>query len=414
MIFERKVPSSAASPHDNLVRQCLEKILQSPYFRASSRSKQFLRFVVEKKLEGREEEIKERTIGIELFGRIADFETSGDSIVRVNATDVRRRLGQYYQVSGDPDPVQILLPPGTYVPEFVFQEIVSPAAASTGQAAQFSLVLGLKNQQRFKRVWLSCAGASVILAVIVALMFRPHPSNFDRFWQPILDAQSAPVLSLPTTNTFQLDPDAMQQFSQLKPGELLQLGLSNVQGFHNWHTSLPVLRASLSVALALQRKGMTPLIRIGTELSPDELRGHPIIAIGSFSNPWTQQNVAGLRFTFDRSASDKEAPSIRDNRNPGRSWSLPSIYPKPQDKDYAIVTRTFDPVTHAPFVSLAGLHSFGNQIAGEFVSQESFWNELAARAPATWEKMNLQVVLETNVVGTTPSSPKIVDAYFWK
>ena len=93
---------------------------------------------------------------------------------------------------------------------------------------------------------------------------------------------------------------------------------------------------------------------------------------------------------------------------------MPSIYPNPQDKDCAIVTRTFDPETRSPFVSLAGLHSFGNQIAGEFVSQESYWNELAGRAPASWEKMNLQVVLETNVVGTTPSSPKIVDAYFWK
>lgn len=124
--------------------------------------------------------------------------------------------------------------------------------------------------------------------------------------------------------------------------------------------------------------------------------------------------VAGLRFTFDRSASDKEAPRIRDNTNPGRSWSLPSIYPKPQDKDYAIVTRTFDSITRTPFVSLAGLHSFGNQIAGEFVSQESFWHELAGRAPAGWKKMNLQVVLESNVVGTTPSSPKIVEAYFWK
>ncbi len=414
MVFERKVPTPAASHQDKLVRECLERILQSPYFRASSRSKQFLRFVVEKKLEGREDEIKERTIGIELFGRIADFETSGDSIVRVNATDVRRRLGQYYQSSPDPELVQIVLPPGTYVPKFVFQEIMSPEAASTGQDAQLSLVVGRQNQQRFKRFWLSFAVAGVIVAVIFALMFRPHPSNFDRFWQPMLDAQSTPVLSLPTTNTFQFDPDTMQQFSQLKPGELLQVGLSNVQGFHNWHTSLPVLRASLSVALALQRKGMTPVLRIGTDLSPDELRGHPIIAIGSFSNPWTQQNVAGLRFTFDRSVSDKEAPRIRDNRNPGRSWSLPSIYPQPQDKDYAIVTRTFDPVTHAPFVSLAGLHSFGNQIAGEFVSQESFWNELAARAPASWEKMNLQVVLETNVVGTTPSAPKIVDAYFWK
>ena len=116
-------------------------------------------------------------------------------------------------------------------------------------------------------------------------------------------------------------------------------------------------------------------------MTSDELRGHPIIAIGSFSNPWTKQNVSGLRFTFDRSPSDTDVPRIRDNQNPGRSWALPSIYPKPQDKDYAIVTRTFDPVTHAPFLSLAGLHSFGNQIAAEFVSQESFWNDLATSAP---------------------------------
>jgi len=89
-----------------------------------------------------------------------------------------------------------------------------------------------------------------------------------------------PVLSLPTTDTFQLEPDAMQQFSRLKPGEFVQLGSNDLQSFHNWHTSLPVLKAALSVALAQQRKGMTPILRIGTDLSSDELRGHPIIAIG--------------------------------------------------------------------------------------------------------------------------------------
>lgn len=266
------------------------------FSRASSRSKQFLRFVVEKKLDGHEDEIKERTIGIELFGRIADFETSGDSIVRVNATDVRRRLGQYNQEARDRDPVQIVLPPGTYVPEFVFQEITPPVVRSAGQAGPISLVLGRKNQQqRSRRFWWSCAVASVIVAAALALILRPHTSNFDDFWQPVLDAHSAPVLSLPTTDTFQLEPDAMQQFSRLKPGEFVQLGSNNLQSFHNWHTSPPVLKAALSVALALQRKGMTPILRIGTDLSSDELRGHPIIAIGSFSNPWTKQNVAGRR-----------------------------------------------------------------------------------------------------------------------
>jgi hypothetical protein len=63
--------------------------------------------------------------------------------------------------------------------------------------------------------------------------------------------------------------------------------------------------------------------------------------------------------------------------------------------------------------SLAGPHSFSDEIAGEFVSQESSWNKLARRAPAGWD-MNPQIVLETNIIGTTSSSPKIVDAYFWK
>lgn len=412
--FERKIPP-AVFDQNNLVRQCLERILQSSSFRASSRPKQFLRFVVERKLEGREEEVKERTIGIELFGRIPDFETSGDSIVRVNATDVRRRLGQYYQESRDPDPVQIVLPPGTYVPEFIFQEAASLVAPSDEPAGPIALAPGQKSQRRHsRRFWWSCAAGAVILLAFFALMFRFHRSNLDRFWQPVFDAQTLPILSLPTTDTFQLDPDARQRFGQLKPGESLKLESSSVQGFHNWHTSLPVLKAAISVALALQRNGVTPLIRVGTDLSSDELRGHPIIAIGSFSNPLTQQNAAGLRFTFDRGAAESETPRIRDRHSPGRSWSLAGVFPKPQTKDYAIVTRTFDPVTHQPFVQLAGLHSFGNQIAGEFVSQESFWNQLAYRAPIGWDKMNLQVVLETDVVGTTLGSPKIVDAYFWK
>ena len=50
-----------------------------------------------------------------------------------------------------------------------------------------------------------------------------------------------------------------------------------------------------------------------------------------------------------------------------------------------------------------------NKVAGQ-----SHVELVAARAPAGWEKMNLQVVLECTMVGTTPGSPKIVDVYFWK
>lgn len=407
----------------------LARILTSDSFSSSKRCRDFLEFVVKRALAGDADSLTERFLGVELFGRAVDYETATDSIVRVRANDVRRRLAQYYSSQRSATPVRIDLMAGGYIPEFHWKIQEAPSQPTPAQPSSLDhppvssihedhptdkLIGQHANPTGRARIfWLSGAAALIVAAVWMTLAARPHTTNFDRFWQPILDAPASPVVSLPTTDTLQLQPNAAQQFSRLKPGESLSLGLSDVQTFHNWHVSLPVLQATLSVTLALERKGKTPLVRQGTDLKMDELRGHPIIAIGSFSNPWTQQNVAGLRFTFDRGDSDSGPPRIRDAFNPQRSWSLLRTYPEPQAKDYAIVTRTFDPVTHETFLSLAGLHSFGNQIAGEFVSQESSWNDVAAHAPAGWENKNLQVVLETNLVGTTTSSPKIVDVYFW-
>lgn len=413
----------------------LAVILASDSFSTSKRCQDFLDYVVRHALAGDYESLTERFLGVELFGRAVNYETATDSIVRVRANDVRRRLAQYYSGQQSSAAVKIDLIAGGYIPEFHWKT-EDKTDLSSGVANDNTATLhpgpttsalpiwapetqqpstpAANPQRHFAIFWWSLTFTVIIAVTSTALIFKHRASNFDRFWQPVLEASSSPVLSLPTTDTFQLQPEANQKFSQLKPGDTMNFGLTDLQTFHNWHVSLPVVQATLLVALAIERKGKTPLVRMGTDLRGDELRGHPVIAIGSFSNPWTEQNVAGLRFTFDRGVADKDWPRIRDSLNPQRSWSLSHIYPDAQTKDYAIVTRTFDPVTREPFVSLAGLHSFGNQIAAEFVSQDSSWNEVARRAPVGWDTMNLQVVLETNIVGTTPSSPKILDTYFWR
>ena len=412
-----------------VIRAELAAILSSDPFCSSKRCQDFLKFVVEHTLAEDYESLTERFLGVELFGRVVDYETATDSIVRVRANDVRRRLAQYNAARNSHSSVRIDLVAGGYVPEFHWrsEEEVSTAELENSPgpepAAQQPEVEATRSFRSHKwylqpKVWLWSAGAAaIIVALAIPLAFRLHQSNFDRFWEPVLDAPGAPVINLPTTDTFQLNLDSMRtdtELIDLKPGESLKLSPGDFIAFHDWHVSLPVLQATFSVALAMERKGKIPLVRIGTDMRRDELRGHPIIAIGSFSNPWAKQNVSGLRFTFDRGVSDRDPPRIRDSLNPQRSWSLAHIYPDPQTKDYAIVTRTFDPVTHEPFMSLAGLHSFGNQIAGEFVSQDTSWNDVARRAPAGWEKMNLQVVLEADIIGTTPGSPRILDVYFWK
>ena len=75
----------------------LRTILESQPFRNSSRSKQFLSYVVQHKLEGREDLLKERTIGMDIFQRQAGYATGDDAVVRVQAGEVRRRLERYYQ-----------------------------------------------------------------------------------------------------------------------------------------------------------------------------------------------------------------------------------------------------------------------------------------------------------------------------
>src|SRR5215467_3621248 len=108
------------------VREALSRVLASTEFRASKRSQEFLRYVVEHTLSGQSDLLKERTIGIEVFGRSTDYEPAEDATVRVKAGEVRKRLGLYYAEQGVHDPVRIELPSGTYVPEFRTADFNTP------------------------------------------------------------------------------------------------------------------------------------------------------------------------------------------------------------------------------------------------------------------------------------------------
>src|SRR5580704_1553421 len=108
-------------------RRQLERILASSGFARNERLSKFLRFVVERHLEGRDDEIKESVVAVEVFGRSPDHDPKQDSIVRTEAGRLRARLGEFYLGEGKDDPVVIDLPKGGYVP--VFRQAASPTAA---------------------------------------------------------------------------------------------------------------------------------------------------------------------------------------------------------------------------------------------------------------------------------------------
>jgi TolB-like protein len=100
------------------IRRELEKVLSSPGFERNDRLSKFLRFVVERQLEGKAEELKESLVGIEVFGRKPGYDPRQDSVVRTEAAKLRARLSQYYAGEGAADPIVIELPKGSYVPTF--------------------------------------------------------------------------------------------------------------------------------------------------------------------------------------------------------------------------------------------------------------------------------------------------------
>ena len=108
--------SSTAFPRQ-AIGACLDRITGSEHFSRSLRLSRFLRFTMESLLDGRADELKERTIGVEVYGRPLEYDPRTDPIVRSEAHRLRTRLAAYYAREGSADPIVIDLPKGSYVPE---------------------------------------------------------------------------------------------------------------------------------------------------------------------------------------------------------------------------------------------------------------------------------------------------------
>jgi adenylate cyclase len=116
----RHFADEPSKPSTSEVHAALERILASRCFQQAGRASDFLRFVVEQTLAGSGQRLKGYTIGVEVFGRPADFDAQSDALVRVEAGRLRRRLVEYYASEGVADPVRIQLPRGTYAVEYDF------------------------------------------------------------------------------------------------------------------------------------------------------------------------------------------------------------------------------------------------------------------------------------------------------
>jgi adenylate cyclase len=196
-----------ASPHPTSLRPDaaevtaeLQRVLGSQCFEQSDRAKAFLRFVVEETLAGRGDRLKGYTIGVEVFGRPADFDAQTDPLVRVEAGRIRRRLAEYYGTEGARNPLRIELTRGGYTPQFAYVQGARPADAVAAEILGPAEPPAPRGSTRFL-----VAGAAVAATLFGLIFWRaldPATTPTATTTHPIEVARPGPpkVLVLPFAN----------------------------------------------------------------------------------------------------------------------------------------------------------------------------------------------------------------------
>lgn len=436
-------PDQAAVAHE------LELILASPFFHASKRSQQFLKYVVQYRLDGNEEPLKERLLGTVLYNRPAGYATGDDSVVRVQAGEVRRRLEQYYQDPPADSLVHIDLPLGSYVPEFRWASAIPSLSKNRVDTSVVAENKALPSRRfRTKALW--AAGLVCVLALGAALvssrMNHKKPSGviLDQFWSPIFATSKPALICLPMPifyrpstalfkrsekipGEFDKEVDRMNGRPHLRPND--RIAWSDMIEDDDFGVSKGDVKAAFLLSNLLLKMGKDMELKVGSDYGWDDLRNAPAIVIGAFSNPWSMKITSGLHFSFVErnpgssavpearfSPSEQEAKPLRiqEQGATGRAWSS-EFDPRTSilTEDYGLISRLVNSSTGQFVVLVAGITAPGSEAAAEVASSQEELQKALRNTPADWYRKNLQIVVKTTVVDGVAGPPEIVAIYVW-
>lgn len=398
---EHRLSSSRDS--EAILRQ-LEQILAGPAFCNSKRCSSFLRFIVERTLLGHPDQLKERMIGIAVFDRPPDYDAATDAIVRVTAGEVRRRLAQYYVENAHRDELRIRLEPGSYVPEF--EPHISVDVPAEPATATLSLEEGapeVSKPRNLRKLFLAggLAAACIAIGAIVTAYWLSRPTTIERFWQPFFHAQGSVLVCLGDLTSVASNSTHHQSAIQTSTSSSDLLDLGDVQAMNH-------------VSRVLTRRGVELVTTNSAQATLSDLRRQPNILIGGSTNQWTLRAMPLLRYQLARGIS----PGIngirdRDDHNRVR-WTVD--FNTPIDKlpmTYAIIARYLDPDTNQPTVIIDGIGAAGTIAGADFLTSAHYFEDYAAHAPRGWEKRNIEILIQTQLIGGEYGPPRVIATYYW-
>lgn len=398
---------------DAIVQQ-VDRILDADLIKGSRSLHALLRFIVEAKLDGRDDEIKETILATEVFGRRADFDSRADPVARVHAHRLRKKLKEYYEGPGADDPWRIDIPVGSYVPEITpsaldqsvslelepapptteeKQAVPAPAAEKTRQSARPARAL----------VWAlaAVAAASMAVAAVTVIQAR-HPTSgplsaTDRLWEPFLSVNAAPTSVVFNELVFLSNDKILLRYNGPYSGPTgagfpsldevrpyVDSDLLDRAGpllFNRTYASLGQVYSVRSLSLLFARSGKEPALRPFRLLRPDEAASENLILSDT-------SNLAAVGLSLEhfrrvdgsygyKSANPPAIESISSGQEPVARFELESdVRTQERKVDYAVVAWLPGRKPHLRVVLIDGLTSAASWAATKALTTDDGVEEL--------------------------------------
>jgi hypothetical protein len=389
------------------LRAHLRELVESPAFKGSRRGQQFLQHVVEKALSGHSDELKERSLGVELFGRDPSYDTGEDAIVRVTASDVRKRLHQFYSETASE--LRIELCSGSYVPEF--HRVTKPAEAKTAAP-----------RWRASSRWPLIGACLLVASLLTGLWIRyakagptirntaPWSYLFREGKQPVL------VLSDPDISAVQLVTGSRVSLSDYANGKYLPNPaqstpdlLQALQHFRGANVPTVDVAIAMNIAgLAVSRSASLKTRPARSLKLSDFKTDDDFILLGSpRSNPWIGlfEDRLDFHFLFD----EEENQEILRNRRP-RAGEAERYVPTARGWDtghaFAIVALVQNPNQGGHALLLAGTNAEGTEASGKLATNPAALARVLERCGVdpTGRPHQFEILLEVRTMAGSPNT----------
>jgi hypothetical protein len=421
--------------------EVMERAAASIHLSRAARLREFLFYVGDKCLKDGSAEVHEQEIGANVFGRQAHYDTSQDNIVRVNATELRKRIDAYFAAEGINEPLVFQIPRGSYTPMFrPREEEPQPPAAEPTTAEKIPApppvvaepVAAVVPATRYRRLPLVLALTAVVLLAIFSFVqwrqnqylhkiLYPWESQpaLAAFWPRFLAPGQQTDIVLADTSFALVEDITKQSFSlsdYLNHNYLQQIAAPNLSADRKADLDLLVSRLNGSLGdfrvvqriQALDPTSPTLSVQFSREYTADSIKRHNVILIGSQkSNPWVDLFSDQLNFSVEYDPALNQSFIKNRSVHPGEQ----AVYPVPVNPygsaGYSIIAYLPNPSHTADALIIAGTDSQATDAAGEFLTSEDslsgFLNRLHTKPIPHFE-----LLLKTTRLSGTPFNAEVI------